>query len=594
MHTVHRRRSLASALVATLLAACSGSSGDDGTTLTLAATDAASDELSSFVIGIESVELQRAVGAPVELMLQPLAVDFAELSDLSRVLSVTSIPEDTYTGMEVVLNFDADRVFVVGSTAPAALLDSDGNPLTGTMTLPVQFPVPLLALTGNIEIELDLDLDQSVVVDALNNEVQLEPTLVPRLNPGAVKEHAVGGSLRTVVLERDLFRIGLGAPVGQLEPVVTVEVGPGTVFQVNGICLVGIAGLSELDNLAPGSWVQAFGSVGSTPGYFDALTVEAGTGSYNGGTDIVEGLITGRTGADLAVRGHSNNSTHTVFEFNLNFTAAGDLANTKVVRRGSATLYDLDDLNVGQRVRVFGLLDTFNNTIDVSTATDVVRAEPTHVFAIANGAPAGGLLSVDVTRIDLRDVSLFNWAQGGATPADPDNMVLDVGNLGTGQGITAGTPIEAVGFFSPLDDAGPDFLASTLANHDLRPSLLLVRDRANGMTVTPTIASTHVDFAFAGAATGFEKAVIDQGFVGETDVTGTGIRLEQVGLGLGLFVIRDRTLQTVAYYLSFATFSQALQTALTSGATVFNVGAVGAYDSASDSIASALVGVVLQ
>ena len=107
-------------LAAASLAGCSGGgSGSSGPSLSLAVTDSASDELSTFVIGLDSVVLLRAVGAPVPVLQEPLAVDFAELADLSRVLNVTTIPEDTYTGVQVVLLYDNDRVVINGKTTPS-------------------------------------------------------------------------------------------------------------------------------------------------------------------------------------------------------------------------------------------------------------------------------------------------------------------------------------------------------------------------------------------------------------------------------------------------------------------------------------------
>lgn len=598
-----RRSALPFVLVAASLAGCSGSSSGDSPTVSLAVTDAASEQLSTFVIGVESVELQGVVSGPVSILQQPIAVDFAALADLSRLLNVTAIPEDVYTGVEVVLLFDNDRVVINGEPTPATLLDASGNPLTGTLTLPIVFPVPLAVTTGNYVVELDLDLNQTTDVDTGGNQVYLEPTLLPRINRADPKEHAVGGDLRTVVLDRSLFRIGLEALPGDPTPVVQVAVGPGTVFQIDGACLLGAAGLSALDNLTAGSWVQAFGGMDASSSYFQAATVEAGSGSYNGGTDIVEGVITGRSGGAgtdtvLTVRGHSNNSTHTVFEFNLNYTINTSFVNTKVVRRGSATLYDTDDLNIGQRVRAFGLLDSLTNTLDVTTATDVVRLEPTWVSGIANAAPAGGEVDIDLVRVDLRDAAIFNWAEGGATFADPDAFILDDAyNLATGQGIANGTPVVALGFFSGVDDTGPDFVAGVLANRSLLPSVLLVRDRMNGLTIATATSSTSIDFTFTGTTAGLEKAVIDQGFVGQIDVTGPGVSIVPTPLnplGLGFYLVHDRTLNTLSVHVTFSSFAQAVEDALMGGATLFNVGALGVYDAGTDTIPSAWAGVTVQ
>lgn len=507
------------------------------------------------------------------------------------------MPEDVYTGLEVTLLFDNDRVFVSNSTLPASLLDAGtGNALAGTMTLAIDFPVPLATATGSYVLELDLDLNQSVDVDTNTNEVYLEPTLLPRVNPGVLKEHAVGGSLRGVSVANDSFRIGLESDPGDPATVVTVSAVPGTVFQVDGVCKTGAAGLSDLDLLPANSWVQAFGTMDTDSNRFLALTVEAGTGSYNGGSDIVDGVVTGINGTELTVRGHSNNSAHTAFEFNLDYTVSTDPTDTKVVQRGSPTQYDTDELNVGTHVRMFGALGVGpGNPFDVTATTDVVRTEPSHIYGLALGAPASGQLTIDLQRVDLRDVNLFTWSEGGATPANPSSLVVDVGSLATGQGITVGTPVEAIGYFSAFSDAGSDFVASVVANRELTPSILVIRDRANGLTVTPaSISGTSIDFTFSGTAAGREKAVVDQGFLGEADVTGTGVSVVPGVLGLGLYTIRDRTLHTISLYLTFGAFAQGLEDALGGGATLFNFTSVGIYDGDTQEITSTLTGVVVQ
>lgn len=587
--------------LAALLGACSGSSsgGDGAPTVTLAVTDAASDRLSTFVIGLESVELESATNPPVELLAQGVAVDFAALTDLSRVLGSVTVPVDVYTGVRVSLIYDSPRIHLnndVSNSTPADLYDADGGAqLAGSTTIPIAFPAPIQLDTGNLVLEVDLDLNQSLEIDAGLNRVYLEPTLLPRLNPSAPREHAVAGDLRTVVVENDLFRIGLPAPFGQPVPVVTVNVDSTTVFQINGVCLVGAAGLSALDTLSPGDWVQAFGDLSASTARFDATTVEAGTGSYNGGSDIVEGLIIDRdpTGADatLTVRGHHNTSDHVNLAFNLEYTVDASLLNTKVVRRGSATLYDIDELNVGQNVRMFGLLDTMTNTLSLTAPTDVVRVEPTRIYGHAIGEPTGGLLTIQVERVDLRDAGLFDWTAGGMTETA---LVLSVGNLGTGQGLFDGAAIEATGFFEPVSNASFDFLASTLINLDTRgTSVLLIRDRLNGMTVTTTPSTTAIEFAFAGAPGTLERAVVDGGFAGTTDVTGSGIRVVPNVLGLGLYTIRDRALNTISIHFTFEAFSEALQTALGS-ASLYNFGAAGSFDSGAGEITSALATAVVQ
>ena len=179
-------------LACVTLVACSGSSSGTGTTATLTVTDAATDQLSTFTVGLDSVELVGALGN-VALLQTPVGVDFAALGELSRVLNVTEIPPDTYTGVVVVLDFDGASVVVLDENNPATLLDTDGNPLAGPLTLPIEFTTPLEVTSGHFDIELDLDLAQSALVDTGTNTVLVEPVIVPRVNRAEQKEHAVGG-----------------------------------------------------------------------------------------------------------------------------------------------------------------------------------------------------------------------------------------------------------------------------------------------------------------------------------------------------------------------------------------------------------------
>lgn len=600
MRSLARPWSLSLALAT--LSACSGStSSGGGATVALAVTDAATEQLSTFVIGLESVELVSASADPVSLLQRPTAVDFAALADLSRVLNVVSIPDGEYTGLAVTLLFDGNRVVLSGQTTPAGLLDAGTETaLSGTMTITADFPAPLLASSGNFLLELDLDLNQSLDVDTGSNAVYLEPTLLPRVNPTVLKEHAIGGTLRTVSIANDSFRIGLESDPGDAPTVVTVSVASGTVCQVDGVCWIGANGLAALDELPANSWVQAFGTMNTSNNRFEAITVEAGTGSYNGGSDILDGVVTGINGTELTVRGHSNDFTHTEFKFNLVYAVTTDPNLTKVVERGSPEQYTTDRLNIGTHVRMFGQLGVNDvpHPFSVATAADVVRIEPSHLFGQVVSVQGNGDLEVQVLRVDLRDAGDFTWSEGGPTAADPDHLIVsDPNNFAPGQSITAGTVIEAVGLFSAFSDSGADFVAASLANRELTPSVLLIRDRANGLTVIPTVPSSgEIAFTFAGAPAGRETAVVDQGFLGQTDVTLPGISVVPVNgtLGLGLYTIRDRTLHTFSLYLTFVAFAQGLEDALNGGATLFNFSAVGVYDADVDEIASALAGVIVQ
>jgi hypothetical protein len=77
-----------------------------------------------------------------------------------------------------------------------------------------------------------------------------------------------------------------------------------------------------------------------------------------------------------------------------------------------------------------------------------------------------------------------------------------------------GTPVEARGFFPAIDDAAEDFVASSLTNRALAPSLLFVRNLPGGMTVSLVPSPDEIEIGIAGAPGAGEFAVIDAGFVG--------------------------------------------------------------------------------
>ena len=97
------------------------------------------------------------------------------------------------------------------------------------------------------------------------------------------------------------------------------------------------------------------------------------------------------------------------------------------MRAGSPLAYDLDAVNVGQRVRIFGSLA--GTAMAASGPADVIRLQPTFVFGYATGAPVAGLLTLDVARIGLLDESAFTWSGSGSNPPDPAAFTVDAAGL---------------------------------------------------------------------------------------------------------------------------------------------------------------------
>jgi hypothetical protein len=587
------------AALALFAAGCSSSdsSGDDTGLVSLALTDAASDELTSLCVDLESIRLTRANGSVVSALPQPIRIDFATLSDVSQVLNVLRLPAGVYTAAEVTLDFTDAEAWIVGETVEATILDGTGNALTGEVTLPITIGGGLSAAATRARIlELDFDLDQSVIVDANANTVQVEPSLVARVDRTDPKPFLVAGGLESVDVSGQSFVVELQTL--NREPIrdVTVDVTSSTVVQVDGVPAVGTAGLTALSALNAGAWVQLLVTVEPTSGDITADYAEAGVGTYNGGTDIVDGQIVDRVGgagadATLTVIGHSTNASHTTLQFNTTFTVSTSFSGTTVARHAALTTRDTDDLTVGQRVRLFGALS--GTTLDMTSGTSVARVQPTRVFGFANADPSGGVLELDLSRVELRPEATFQWASGGTTPPDPDQLTVLATGLTTGLGITAATAVEARGWFSPIDDATQDFVAVSVTNRDNAPSVVLVADRDMGLAVTPSASMGTFTLEISGTATLGEIAVVDKGFVGTLPLPSNpplGVIAHPI---LGFYGVRDRQTGAVLWTLDFEAFVATLETRFAQGAELFNFAAVGAYDDSVNEVTTGLCLVVL-
>lgn len=584
---------LALCLPVLLLGACLQTTDD--ATMTVALTDAASDDLASFVVEITGVELTRPSGVTVGVLPAPVTVDLVSLTDVSQVLNVANLPAGFYTLARLTFDFTDAEAYLVGRTTPATLLDGDGNPLTGTVTLPISTGGSIEAITGrNRLLELDFDLDQSVLVDLGTNTLRMEPKIVLRLDPLAPRDLLFGGALQEVDTTEGTIALELQtpgeAPIGDL----VVPAHPAAVYQIDGVPSSGSTGLAALAAETAGTWIQCFGRIDPSSGTLRALYVEAGTGTYNGGSDIVDGLVIERIGgagsdATLTVLGHSNDATHTVFQFNETFTVNTSFAATQVLRRGAVTAQDMDDVNVGQAVRLFGSL----SATTLNATAGVVRLRPTRVLGFCNGPVSTGSLTIDLARVELRDPSGFTWSDGGPTPPSPSAFTNSVGSLANGLGLMAGTAVELHGYFAPVDDSAQDFQAVTVINRDTAPSLLLVNDLPGGQNLSVIATTAAITLGVTGTPVPFEVAVIDRGFVGSTALPSSPAPTVTPAGALGIYLIFDRVTGVGSLNLTFTEHVTTLNTLLGVGAHVRSIAAIGQYDAGTNATSAGLVVITL-
>jgi hypothetical protein len=228
-------------------------------------------------------------------------------------------------------------------------------------------------------------------------------------------------------------------------------------------------------------------------------------------------------------------------------------------------------------VRVFGTLS--GTTMSANTATSVIRMQPTSVFGLAAGAPAGTTLTLDVERVGLLPENAFDWADGGFTPVDPNAFTADVGALGVGLDINLTSFVTVTGYFSGIGDAGPDLVASALVNQSTAPALMFVRNWPGpiGFTLLVTANAAQIQLNVVGPPVVGEFALIDRGFIGSIPLPTAPTPTINHPTMNGFYSLRDRTNLTVRVFRRFSDFSSALQSDIVMGATLVQFGAVGIY-----------------
>jgi hypothetical protein len=591
-------RRLAQALPLLALAACGSDSSDSGSTaVTFALTDGAAEEITSFRVSISSIQLERASGALVSLLTQAVPVDLTSLQDLSQVLGTTPVPPGFYVGATVTFDFTNAEAYILDATTPASLLDEDGDPLSGSVPFDIQLAAPFsLGAGAHKLIELDFDLNQSLEVDSLSNEITVEPKLVLSFDPSAPKELVSFGELVSVDTANGSFELELMTLQGQAYGSTTVDVLPQTIYQINGVPYTGSTGLAALAALPAGTWAQTYGAIAPNLPNLTIAYIEAGSGTYNGGNDIVEGNVIGRSGgagsnATLEVRGFSDNADHSSLQFNTTFLVDVSLVNTKVLRRGSATVYDTDDITIGQRVRIFG--DLVGTDMDATASQHVLRLLPTRALGVAAAAPSGGELEIDLVRIGLFPANSFDWPAGGTTPTDPDALIATVGTAADDLEITNGTTVDLIGWFNPIDSSGADFEATAVINRDLGPSLLVIKNRAGGLVADLDSTQTQVSVALSGTLGLGELAIVDKGFIAVQSLAFTPTPTITSANANGLFSLIDKVTGSYQIFGTLANLDIALSIKLGQGAELYDLAAIGQFNATTNSLAATVLTVVV-
>jgi hypothetical protein len=190
---------------------------------------------------------------------------------------------------------------------------------------------------------------------------------------------------------------------------------------------------------------------------------------------------------------------------------------------------------------------------------------------------------------------VFHWSDSGFTPVDPHNFTADIGDLGVGLEISVVSSVDAIGFFSGIEDTGPDFTATALVNQSMAAALLFVRNRPNvGFTALVTANAAQIQLNLVGPAVPGEFAFVDRGFIGAIPLPNAPTPTLNHPAGTGNYSLRDRTNHTVRVFTRFSDFASALQSDIVMGATLVQIAAVGTYTQLQNSIDTAIATAVVE
>ncbi|HLQ13749.1 MAG TPA: hypothetical protein VK130_10985 [Steroidobacteraceae bacterium] len=583
-------------------AACTGSCGSSLITM----QDAAGDFLS-YTVDVVSLKLRKASGATVETLPATTRVDFAQLVDLSELISAGQIPAGDYVAATMTVDYSNASIMADDGTGGAVALtprDTNGNTLTGPLDLTVQLDDRhhLVITAGRTaRLAFDFNLAVSNAVDLGTASVTVTPLIQATVVPPADLRIRVRGILvatdtmaNTYTVNVRPFHLWSGS-AGEL----VVHTTDTTSFEIDGMAYTGAAGLAALAAEPANTYTVAKGTLQTSDLSFTATRVLAGS-SVDGDTmDHVRGVVTARSADSLTVRGATVDWRAGGFEFMRGNVTVNVAAMTKVTEEGATGSFGIGDISVGQRLSAAGTVsvDSASGAATLDATAGRVRLEITSVWGLVAGA-IGNPLTLNLQGIEGHDAAAFDFAGTGASPATDANAAayaIDTGALDPGA-LTIGAPARLFGFPVPFGSAtNVDFTAQTLASFTNVPNLLFVGWTHLGSTM-----------AFPGLTAGSTALDLDLTGVGLVHFLQIGPeRVNLMTLAAAPQIVPDTTALATLYaighahshsidnYLAFGDFITALAGDMNGTTAALGIAASGQYDSTGNTFSANHLAVLL-
>src|SRR5438132_6316603 len=303
---------------------CGGGSGSPMSSMAPASgvamvtlTDAPGDFLS-YQLAVVSLKLTSADGTAVETLPAPSKVDFAQLANLSEVISARQVSAGTYTGVSMTVDYGGGTIVVDngagGLTMPAAnilngatngALVAPNSQLTLTLKLPPGAPLVISDhAISSVALDFNLGASNTVVPAAISAStlasavtVTVQPMLSASLAPDANKPVRVRGKLLSVDTSASSYTVNVRPFNDAMDDdhgQVVVGTTATTSYTLNGTAYTGSAGLTALAALGAGTVTAATGSFDTQSQTFTATAVFAGSSVPGAGLDSVDGTVFAR------------------------------------------------------------------------------------------------------------------------------------------------------------------------------------------------------------------------------------------------------------------------------------------------------------
>lgn len=573
-------------------------------------TDAPGDFLS-YMVNVVSLQLKRSDGTLVETLPLTTQVDFAQLVNLSEIISAEQIPPGNYVSAAMTVDFASATIVVDNGTTGVTI--APGNVINGATSLPLTAPnatqVTLnldlgshnqLIVTShaiaNLALDFNLAASNTIAPSDTNpTTVTVNPVLTASLAPDSTKQIRVRGPLVSVDTGASDYIISVrpffnsSGTAGQF----TVNTSATTMYSINNVSSTGGAGLTQLAAVAAGTMVVAYGAWDKTTQTFTASNVLAGSSVPGMMHDSAQGTVLSRTANTLTVGDG--------VLFPMETAGAADVmrfarqvavtvgSGTTVTEEGQMGPFTTQDISVGQHVQLSGKLgkDSAGNPTLDATAGNVQLTVTPLAGTVVSLAP--NLVTVNLLTLDGQVPARFNFAGTGSSSANDASAAaygVGVPSALSAGALSVGAPVRFSGFVAPFGQAPPDFNASTVLNFAQTRALLGLQWPPSGSTAPfSTLSSTEllIDQAVLQATSTHVIRIAFESLDPTTLSAGLELVADPSAGSLWLAIVHSKS-HSSENYSAFADFTAALTTDLSGSAAVVYIAADGPYDSSSGTL----------